>query len=66
MPSTFAGETQNRFLLDGLKWLAGPDGTTPPADLMSETAWYSLTNAVNGTCVEARSAATVNGAAIRR
>jgi hypothetical protein len=66
LSSTFASETQNRFLLDGLKWLAGADSTTPPADPISETAWYSLTNAGNGTCVDARSAATANGTAIQQ
>ncbi|MCX5008012.1 RICIN domain-containing protein [Streptomyces sp. NBC_00638] len=66
LSSTFASETQNRFLLDGLKWLGGADNTTPPADSISETAWYSLTNAGNGTCVDARSAATANGTAIQQ
>ncbi|MEV6808586.1 RICIN domain-containing protein [Streptomyces sp. NPDC051132] len=64
--STFASATQNRFLLDGLKWLGGADTTTPPADSVSETAWYSLTNVGNGTCVDARSAATANGTAIQQ
>ncbi|MEU8979987.1 ThuA domain-containing protein [Streptomyces sp. NPDC058246] len=67
LSSTFASATQNQFLLDGLKWLGGADSTTPPpADSPSETAWYSLTNAGNGTCVDARSAATANGTAIQQ
>ncbi|MFD4415180.1 ThuA domain-containing protein [Streptomyces sp. NPDC058466] len=67
LSSTFASATQNQFLLDGLKWLGGADTTTPPpADSPSETAWYSLTNAGNGTCVDARSAATANGTAIQQ
>jgi len=66
LSSTFASETQNRFLLDGLKWLGGSDGTPPPTGPISETAWYSLTNDGNGTCVDARSAATANGTAIQQ
>ncbi|MFE2520160.1 RICIN domain-containing protein [Streptomyces mirabilis] len=66
LSSTFASATQNQFLLDGLKWLGGADAGTPPADSPSETAWYSLTNAGNGTCVDARSAATANGTVIQQ
>jgi hypothetical protein len=66
LSSTFASATQNQFLLDGLKWLGGADTGTPPADSPSETAWYSLTNAGNGTCVDARSAATANGTVIQQ
>ncbi|MFE9768172.1 ThuA domain-containing protein [Streptomyces sp. NPDC005808] len=66
LSSTFGGATQNQLVLDGLKWLGGADTTTPPADSLSETAWYSLTNAGNGTCVDARSAATANGTAIQQ
>ena len=66
LSSTFASATQNQFLLDGLKWLGGADTTTPPEDSISETSWYSLTNAGNGTCVDARSAATANGTAIQQ
>ncbi|MFJ4715237.1 ThuA domain-containing protein [Streptomyces sp. NPDC088785] len=64
--STFASANQNRFLLDGLKWLGGAGGTTPPDDTLSETAWYSLRNTGNGTCVDARAAATANGTAIQQ
>lgn len=66
LSSTFASETQNRFVLDGLKWLGGADNTTPCGGLDLETAWYSLTNAGNGTCVDARAAATANGTAIQQ
>ncbi|MGW7265023.1 ThuA domain-containing protein [Streptomyces sp. NPDC054842] len=66
LSSTFASETQNRFLLDGLKWLGGADPATPPADGISETTWYSLTNQANGTCVDTRSAATANGTAVQQ
>ena len=64
--STFASPTQNQFLLDGLKWLGGGGTTTPPDDSISETSWYSLTNVGNGTCVDARSAASANGTAIQQ
>ncbi|SNX55858.1 ricin-type beta-trefoil lectin protein [Streptomyces sp. TLI_55] len=67
LSSTFASATQNRFLLDGLKWLGGNGTTTPPTgDQISETAWYTLRNAGNNTCVDARSAATANGTAIQQ
>ena len=66
LSSTFASATQNRFLLDGLKWLGGADTTTPPAGGISETSWYSLTSQANGTCVDTRSAATANGTAIQQ
>ncbi|MFD4524435.1 RICIN domain-containing protein [Streptomyces sp. NPDC058470] len=66
LSSTFGSATQNQLVLDGLKWLGGATTTTPPTDSVSETAWYSLTNAGNGTCVDARSAATANGTAIQQ
>ncbi|MET7684812.1 ThuA domain-containing protein [Streptomyces sp. NPDC005423] len=67
LSSTFASETQNRFLLDGLNWLGGGDTSTPPTDdPISETAWYSVRNDSNGTCVDARAAATANGTAIQQ
>ncbi|MFJ5263659.1 ThuA domain-containing protein [Streptomyces sp. NPDC088387] len=67
LSSTFASATQNRFLLDGLKWLGG-GGTTPPqpGDPISETAWYSVRNSGNSTCVDARSAATANGTVLQQ
>ncbi|GAA2341920.1 ThuA domain-containing protein [Streptomyces kunmingensis] len=64
--STFASATQNRFLLDGLKWLGGGGSTTPPDDSLSETSYYSLKNVGNGTCVDARSAATADGTAVQQ
>lgn len=66
LSSTFASATQNRFLIDGLKWLAGASGTPTPTDPISDTAWYSLSNAANGACVDARAAATANGTAIQQ
>ncbi|MFF8537282.1 ThuA domain-containing protein [Streptomyces sp. NPDC015532] len=66
LSSTFASTAQNRFLLDGLKWLGGADPSVPPTDPIPETAWYSLANSGNGACVDARSAATANGTAIQQ
>ena len=67
LSSTFASATQNQFLLNGLKWLGGGDTSTPPTDTpISETSWYSAQNGGNGTCVDARSAATANGTAIQQ
>ncbi|MFJ4921135.1 ThuA domain-containing protein [Streptomyces sp. NPDC088725] len=71
LSSTFASETQNRFLIDSLKWLGTGEvgdggGTTPPSGPISETAWYSLVNSGNGKCVDAKSAATANGTAIQQ
>ncbi|MEU4165291.1 ThuA domain-containing protein [Streptomyces sp. NPDC026665] len=66
LSSTFASTAQNRFLLDGLKWLGGAGTPVPPADPISETTWYSLANSGNGTCVDARSAGTANGTAIQQ
>ncbi|MGY6023380.1 ThuA domain-containing protein [Streptomyces spinosirectus] len=66
LSSTFASATQNRFLLDGLKWLGGADATQPPDDSISESAWYTVRNTGNGTCVDAKAAATANGTAIQQ
>ncbi|WMD10082.1 ThuA domain-containing protein [Streptomyces sp. FXY-T5] len=66
LSSTFADATQNRFLIDGLKWLGGAASGPAPGDPISETAWYSLTSAAGGACVDARAAATANGTAIQQ
>lgn len=66
LSSTFASPTQNRFLIDGLKWLGGVAGSPAPTDPISETAWYSLADSANGACVDARAAATANGTAIQQ
>ncbi|MEU9011890.1 ThuA domain-containing protein [Streptomyces sp. NPDC048479] len=66
LSSSFASETQNRFLVDGLKWLGGGAGDPAPTDPISETAWYSLAGSANGACVDARGAATANGTAIQQ
>jgi hypothetical protein len=67
LSSTFANETQNRFVIDGLRWLGG--GTTtppPPTDPISATAWYGIVNRGNGKCVDARAAASANGTVIQQ
>lgn len=38
LSSTFASETQNRFLLDGLKWLGGTNGSQSTTASTSESA----------------------------
>ncbi|MEU3792293.1 ThuA domain-containing protein [Streptomyces fructofermentans] len=66
LSSTFGSATQNRFLIDGLKWLGGAGSGPDPSDPISETQWYSLTNSANGACVDARAAATANGTAVQQ
>ncbi|WP_432042927.1 ThuA domain-containing protein [Streptomyces cadmiisoli] len=66
LSSTFASPTQNRFLIDGLKWLGGAGSGPDPTEPISETAWYSLADDAHGTCVDARAAATANGTAIQQ
>ncbi|MFD4688708.1 ThuA domain-containing protein, partial [Streptomyces sp. NPDC058461] len=67
LSSTFASATQNRFLLDGIKWLGGGGGGTPePGGPISETAWYTLADNAGGLCVDARAAATANGTAVQQ
>jgi hypothetical protein len=67
LSSTFDSPNQNRWILDGLKWLGG-GGTTPPTDpdTISPTAWVSMANKGNGKCVDARSAASANGTVIQQ
>ena len=67
LSSTFASEVQNRFIVDGLKWLGGA-GTTPPPTTtpISPTAWYTATGKSAGKCVDARSAASADGTAIQQ
>ncbi|MFJ3906435.1 ThuA domain-containing protein [Streptomyces sp. NPDC090025] len=59
LSSTFASATQNRMLIDALRWLA--DAPTTPAD-----PWYTLTNEGNGRCVDTRAAATANGTVVQQ
>ncbi|MET7397385.1 ThuA domain-containing protein [Dactylosporangium sp. NPDC005572] len=75
--STFDSPNQNRWLIQGLQWLAGvtstpptstPPSSSPPASSgpISPTAWYSIVNKTSGKCVDARAAGTVNGTAIQQ
>ncbi|MGW9453425.1 ThuA domain-containing protein [Streptomyces sp. NPDC055632] len=57
--STFASAAQNRFLLDGLKWLAGAEDAPGPVS-------YSLVSEANGLCADARAAATANGTVVQQ
>ncbi|MCF1509735.1 ThuA domain-containing protein [Streptomyces glomeratus] len=66
LSSTFASPTQNRFVLDGLKWLGRAGDGNPPSGPISETAWYTMRNTGNGTCVDARAAATANGTVVQQ
>ncbi|WP_239576406.1 ThuA domain-containing protein [Archangium primigenium] len=67
LSSTFASDTQNRFLIDGLKWLGGA-GTTPPPSTspISPTAWYTLISKSSGKCVDARAASSADGTVIQQ
>jgi len=64
LSSTFESADQNRFVLDGLKWLGG--GTVPDPGTIAPTAWYAVTSKANGKCVDARAAASTNGTAIQQ
>ncbi|MFJ1762945.1 ThuA domain-containing protein [Amycolatopsis sp. NPDC088138] len=67
LSSTFESADQNRFLLDGLKWLGGGGTTTPPPDgSIDPSAWYAVSNKANGKCVDARAAASANGTVIQQ
>lgn len=67
LSSTFESADQNRFLLDGLKWLGGGGTTTPPPDgTIDPAAWYAVTNKASGKCVDARAAGTANGTVIQQ
>ncbi|WP_326656591.1 ThuA domain-containing protein [Streptomyces sp. NBC_00385] len=66
LSSTFASETQNRFVVDGLKWLGGGGGDPAPGDPISQTSAFALVAEANGNCVDARAAATANGTVIQQ
>nr|WP_062338830.1 ThuA domain-containing protein [Herbidospora sakaeratensis] len=65
--STFASAQQNQWLIQGIRWLAGEGGTTPPpTDTISPTTWYTVVNENSAKCVDARAAGTVSGTAIQQ
>ncbi|TDV57296.1 RICIN domain-containing protein [Actinophytocola oryzae] len=67
LSSTFDSPNQNRFILDGLKWLGGGGGTTPPdPGEISPTAWYTVTGRASGKCVDIRAAASANGTVVQQ
>ncbi len=67
LSSTFESADQNRFVLDGLKWLGGGGTTTPPPDsTIDPSAWYAVSNKASGKCVDARAAASANGTVIQQ
>ncbi|MFL6121110.1 ThuA domain-containing protein [Actinophytocola sp.] len=66
LSSTFASADQNRFILDGLRWLGGSTGTDPGNGDLSPTAWYTVTSRASGKCVDARAAASVNGTVVQQ
>ena len=59
--STFASSQQNQWLINGLLWLGGQSGTTPPAN-----DWHSIVNKTSGKCVDAKAAGTANGTVIQQ
>ncbi|WP_432824912.1 ThuA domain-containing protein [Dactylosporangium sp. CA-092794] len=75
--STFESANQNRWIIQGLQWLAG-QSTTPPTTTPaspSPTAsngpippgnWYGVVNKNSAKCVDARAAGTANGTAIQQ
>jgi Trehalose utilisation/Ricin-type beta-trefoil lectin domain len=64
--STFADPAQDAFIIDGLLSLAGAPPTDQSTDQVSQSSWYTVANAANGKCVEARGAGTTNGTAIQQ
>jgi hypothetical protein len=66
LSSTFASADQNRFVLDGLRWLGGGSSTPPDPGTISPTTWYAVTNKATGKCVDARAASSANGTAIQQ
>lgn len=69
--STFASAQQNQWIINGLRWLAGADSTspsTPPPSTgpLNPAAWYSLTSKNSNKCVDVRAAGTTSGSAVQQ
>ncbi|MGH3373903.1 MAG: RICIN domain-containing protein [Actinoallomurus sp.] len=64
--STFAGPAQDAFIIDGLLWLGNGTPSDRSTDQVSQSSWFTVVNAGNGKCVDARAAGTTNGTAIQQ
>ncbi|GAA3453116.1 RICIN domain-containing protein [Dactylosporangium matsuzakiense] len=77
--STFESAGQNRWIIQGIQWLAGQSTTPPTSNPGSPTpsttpsggspapgTYYQLVNRASGKCVDARAAGTANGTAIQQ
>jgi hypothetical protein len=78
--STFASAQQNKWLINGLRWLAGQDGTIPPTSPptsqpptsqpptgpIDPAIWHSVVNKNSNKCLDARAAGTTSGTAIQQ
>jgi hypothetical protein len=64
--STFASPAQDAFIIDGLLSLGGGAPSDQSTDQVSQSTWYTVVNAANGKCVDARAAGTANGTAIQQ
>ncbi|MFE9613013.1 ThuA domain-containing protein [Streptomyces sp. NPDC006012] len=59
LSSTFASTQQNQLLIQGLRWLGGQSGTTPPP------AGTGPIHGYGGKCVDVAGAGTANGTAVQ-
>jgi hypothetical protein len=64
--STFASPAQDAFIIDGLLWLGGGAQSDQSTDQVSQSSWFTVVNAANGKCVDARGAGTTSGTAIQQ
>jgi hypothetical protein len=64
--STFASPAQDAFIIDGLLWLGGGAQSDQSTDQVSQSTWFTVVNATNGKCVDARGAGTTSGTAIQQ
>jgi hypothetical protein len=64
--STFADLAQNEFIIDGLLALGGAPPSDAPTDPVDPAGWFTVVNASNGKCVDARGAATANGTVVQQ